>query len=251
MGEYLRRGCVAGLVAGAATGIFLLLVGEPFIETALSYEAAASDPAAVELFSRTTQIRGMLVGALLYGLALGGLFGLLYGMVGLRMRAETPWDRSLRLAVSCFVSAWLVPFLKYPSNPPGVGDTATIALRTILYLSMIAVSIASWASAAAIARKLEQRGVARHVRQSAAAVLYLGIIAAAFLLLPANPDPVGIPAELLWKVRLTSAGGQALLWTALGAVFGWLSVRTEPLSASPARLRGPAGTKEFGVEEAI
>jgi hypothetical protein len=58
-----------------------------------------------------------------------------------RLRAGSPWERSLRLAASCFAAGWLVPFLEYPSNPPAVGDPATVGLRTRLYLTMVAVSV--------------------------------------------------------------------------------------------------------------
>src|SRR6266540_3810611 len=47
------------------------------------------------------------------------------------------------LAAVAFASAWLVPFLKYPSNPPGVGEASTISQRTRLYLAMVALSIAT------------------------------------------------------------------------------------------------------------
>ena len=39
-----------------------------------------------------------------------------------------------------WVTLYLIPFLKYPANPPTVGDADTVILRTILYLSFIAIS---------------------------------------------------------------------------------------------------------------
>ena len=35
---------------------------------------------------------------------------------------------------------YMIPFFKYPANPPTVGDGETVVLRSILYLSFIAIS---------------------------------------------------------------------------------------------------------------
>ena len=36
---------------------------------------------------------------------------------------------------------YVVPFVKYPPNPPGIGDPATIGERTALYFGMVAISV--------------------------------------------------------------------------------------------------------------
>ena len=47
----------------------------------------------------------------------------------------------LSLAASGFVAVYLVPYLKYPANPPAVGNPDTIGTRTGLYFVMIVLSI--------------------------------------------------------------------------------------------------------------
>src|SRR6266487_1782738 len=128
--SFLRRGLLAGLVAGLAAGVFYLIVGEPVVQQAIGLESAAPGPHAAEVFSRGTQRIGLLVGVGLYGVALGGVFGFLYAVLEPRLKASSAWQRSLGLAGVAFASAWLVPFLKYPSNPPGVGEESTIGQRT-------------------------------------------------------------------------------------------------------------------------
>jgi len=41
------------------------------------------------------------------------------------------------LALAAFITIALVPMLKYPANPPAVGNPDTIGPRTGLYLSML------------------------------------------------------------------------------------------------------------------
>jgi hypothetical protein len=226
-GVVLRRGLLAGLAAGLGAGVFLFVVGEPSITQALRYEVVPPGEASVEVLSRTTQRLGLLAATGLYGVALGGVFALVAALLGPRLRAVSAWERSLRLAAAAFVALWLVPFLKYPSNPPAVGDPATIGLRSRLYLTMVAVSVAAMAAAWLASRWLTARGVDPAVRQLLVAGGYLLVVAVAFWLLPANPDPILVPAKVVWNARLASVAGQALLWALLGAGYGLLELRSE------------------------
>lgn len=228
----LRRGLLAGLIAGFVAGLFFFVVGEPHIAQALRYEVVPPGAESVEVFSRTVQREGLLAATTLYGAAFGGVFSFLFAFLAPRMRSGSSWDRSLRLAAAGFVSVWLVPFLKYPTNPPAVGDPNTINERTALYLTMIAISLGAVVAAWMAARRLADRGVERHIRLLLVASGYVAVIGAAFALLPGNPDPITIPAKLLWSVRLTSAAGQALLWSLIGAVHGLLALRSERLEAA-------------------
>jgi uncharacterized membrane protein YidH (DUF202 family) len=243
MASYLRRGLLAGLVAGLAAGVFHLIVGEPVVQQAIGLESAGSGPHAAEVFSRATQRVGLLAGVALYGVALGGVFGFLYALLEPHLRAASAWQRSLGLAAVAFASAWLVPFLKYPSNPPGVGEESTIGQRTRLYLAMVALSIATSVGAWLLARHLERRGMPTAPRQLLVGAGYLAVILGLYALLPPFTDEIGIPAGVLWNARRVSAGGQALLWLVLGAGFGWLAVRAEA-ARGPRGLRGSQADPE-------
>jgi len=223
----LRRGLVAGLLAGLVAGVFYLIAGEPVIQQALRYESAAPAGHAVEVFSRGTQRLGLVAAVMLYGTAMGGVFGFLYALLEPRLAAGSSWDRSLRLATAAFASAWLVPFLKYPSNPPGVGDPATGPERTRLYLAMVAISLAAWVGAWLLSRRLADRGVPRAARQLVVGAAYLVVILGAYALLPDVRLETNVPAAVLWDARKASAAGQALLWLSLGVSFGWLSLWAE------------------------
>lgn len=222
MGGLVVRGVLAGAVAGFVAGLFLLAIGEPLIEAALTYE---EDTHAAEVFSREVQRAGLVAAATVYGLSIGGLFGLAFALIAPRLRSGSAWERSVRLALAIFLGLWLVPFLKYPSNPPGVGDPATSSDRTTLYLAMVAISVVITILAYLAARALEDRRVAGHVRMPLVVGGYVVAIALAWLVLPDFALTTAIPAALLWDTRLASLGGQALLWSVLGVAFGTLAQR--------------------------
>ncbi len=216
-GTCLRRGLVAGLVAGVLVGVFHLLASEPLFERAVSLEAMLRGPQGAPLVSRGTQRIGLVFATVLYGSALGGAFGFFWPILAGRLRAGTAWGSSLRLAFVGFLTLWLVPFLKYPSNPPGVGTPGSIGARTAAYLGMIGISIAATALAWTTSRRLS--GVEPHVRQM--------VVGAAYVL--AGP----VPAQLVWSFRMMSAAGQGLLWVAMGAGFGLLTLRGERKRQAP------------------
>ncbi|MCA1845216.1 MAG: CbtA family protein, partial [Actinobacteria bacterium] len=63
-----------------------------------------------------------------------------------------------------------------------------------------------------------------------AIVVPLGIVCAA---LPPFPDAIGVPANLLWRFRIASLGGNLLLWSVLTVTFGAAAVRRERALTSP------------------
>ncbi|MGH2822037.1 MAG: CbtA family protein [Thermoleophilaceae bacterium] len=244
MRTYLLRGLAAGLIAGFALGCFQLAVGERPIDTAIAFEEAqaAKEEAAgthsheEPVFSRREQKFGLVAATTLFGAAMGMVFGAVFAFVGPRMRTGTVWSRAVRLALTAFAVAWLIPFLKYPTNPPTVGDPNTIGQRTAWYLAMIGVSIATAVIAWIASRRLEAKGIEAHKRQLIVAGGYIAVIGAAFLLFPAEQDPIAIGADVIWATRLSSAIGVALLWTAIGVAFGLLmmrAVRKSPSIAEP------------------
>lgn len=234
-GACLRRGMGAGLVAGIAAGLFELAAGEPSVERAIELEHMASGGPSAELFTRGVQRAGMVIGTSLYGIALGGVLAVILYVTARRMSGSA-WERSLKIALAGFGAFWFVPFLKYPANPPAVGDPATIGLRTTSYLAMAAISVAACLVAAAVSRRLAAQGAESHRRQILVAAAYLVVVATAFLALPASPDRAGVPADLLWSFRLASAGGQAILWAVAGSGIGLLTLRAERRAAAAGRL---------------
>ena len=57
----------------------------------------------------------------------------MYGRVG----NLSPRLLSVLVAGGMFLSLYVIPFLKYPANPPAVSLEETIRQRTLLYLLMV------------------------------------------------------------------------------------------------------------------
>jgi predicted cobalt transporter CbtA len=227
MTRYLRWGALAGAAGALAMAVVLRVLGEPAIGDAVAIEKAHMRAGTVhkDLFSRGAQQAGGMAAAVVYGIAIGLVFALVFAAVRHRLAARDDWRRSTLLGAVGFVTMYAVTFIKYPPNPPAVGNPNTINERTILYLTLLGWSIvASWASWR-LHRWLRARGVVEHQRVPATVLAYVVLLTLAFVLLPGNPDRIGAPATLVWRFRIASLGGAAAYWSVLGLAFGWLSVR--------------------------
>jgi hypothetical protein len=234
MSRLLGRGLLAGLVGGLIAFAFAHTFGETPIDRAIAFEDAHSVTADPVLVSRGIQSSvGLLTATCVYGLALGGLFALTFAVVQGRASRLRPSATAGLLALAGYVIVFAVPFLKYPANPPSVGDPETIGRRTALYLSMIAVSIL-----AAIVAYRVGRAVGRPLGALAA---YIGLVGAAAAILPGIHEvPKGFPADTLWHFRLASLGTQACIWATLGLGFGPLADRLLLSRSRPAAAGSPS-----------
>ncbi|REE93973.1 CbtA family protein [Cupriavidus plantarum] len=232
----LIRGMAAGFLSCLLVFAFAKVFGEPQVEGAIAYEESKARTEFAmgvshqhempELVSRQVQAGlGLFVGLAVFGTAVGGLFSLVfayaYGRLGVSVRMG-PRALSATMAMLAFIAIVLVPFLKYPPNPPSIGDPSTIGSRTALFFAMIALSLAALVAAVLLARRLVHR-MGPWNATLAAGALYLVLIGAACALLPAvNEVPDAFSASLLWHFRVAAFGMQAVLWAALGLLFGAL-----------------------------
>jgi predicted cobalt transporter CbtA len=234
---YLRRGMVAGLLVGLLAGLFAFFVGEPILDQAIALEESAHVHAHEgkghahggggdeEIFSRPTQKVGLFFATGLFGVTVGGVFGIVYAFFRERLDAGSDLKRSISLAGAIFAGAFLIPFLKYPANPPSVGDPSTIRERTAAYFTLVALSLMATLIAWISARSLEARGIRasrRRLTVGAGLVVVVGVL---FLLLPAATSADGFPSGTLWAFRLSSLGTQLAFWAGLGLLFGVLCER--------------------------
>ncbi|WP_395664500.1 CbtA family protein [Methylocella sp.] len=238
VGQLLLRGMLVGVLAGLLAFGFARVFGEPSVDRAIAFEEAVSqakgEPPEPELVSRGEQAGvGLFTGVVVYGAALGGLFALAFAFCLGRFGALSPRATAGLLALAGFVAIALLPALKYPPNPPAIGEPETIVLRTQLYFSMIALSLVSLGAAVALARSLWTRLGAWNAALLGVA-LYLVLMIVAQTVLPAvNEVPDQFPAMLLWRFRLVSFGIQAILWTTLGLLFGYVAERGLAHAAAP------------------
>jgi hypothetical protein len=222
---YLRWGMAAGLLAGLLAGLFAFFFGEQFVDQAIRLEDAAAAGDHQEIFSRSTQKVGLFFATGLFGVTAGGMFGLAYAYFRARLASKSEWYRSLSLAGAIFAGAFLIPFVKYPANPPTVGEPAPIGDRTASYLAMVALSLLVVLAAWYVASTLRERGTRAPIRQLTVGLGVAVAVGILFLILPAAPDPGELPSGLLWDFRLSSLGTQLVFWTGLGVIFGLLCER--------------------------
>jgi CDP-diglyceride synthetase len=219
MSRLLGRGLLAGLAGGLIAFAFAHTFGETPIDQAIAFEHAHSVTADPVLVSRGIQSSaGLLTATCVYGLALGGLFALAFAVVQGRVSRLRPLVTAGLLALAGYLIVFAVPFLKYPANPPSVGNPDTIGRRTALYLSMVAVSVLAAIVAYRVGRALG--------RPLVAPAVYIALVAAAAAVLPGVHEvPKSFPADTLWHFRLASLGTQACIWATLGLGFGALADR--------------------------
>jgi hypothetical protein len=240
VGQLILRGFVVGIVAGLLAFGWAKTFGEPAVNVAINFESAqdaakaaaavaAGKPAPAEdpvIFSRAVQSGiGLLTGMVGAGAGLGCLFAVLFAFANGRMGNLGAGPTSIMLAFYGLVSVYLVPALKYPPNPPSVGEPATIKYRTGLYFLMMALSIASTLGALWLRRRLLPK-YGNWNASLLALLAYLVVIAAVFVILPGiNEVPPTFPAVTLWNFRLASVGIQTVLWGSIGVIFGYLGAQ--------------------------
>ncbi|MGC1354839.1 MAG: CbtA family protein [Xanthobacteraceae bacterium] len=237
----LVRGMLVGIVAGLLSFGFLKVYGEPQIDRAIAFEERMDEEKAefakrhgmpmpeeqAELVSRPVQAGlGLFVAVMVYSAAFGGLFGLAFAFAQGRMPGElSPRALAALLALIGFVAIYLVPNLKYPANPPSVGNPDTIGTRTALYFGMIGISLIAIVGAVNFRRTLTARYGAWNATLVVAGYYLIVMVVAALLLPTVNEVPDEFPAVVLWKFRVASLGSQVILWATLGLLFGGLTQR--------------------------
>lgn len=242
----IARGLLAGLAGAVLAFVFARLFAEPVIGRAIAFEDARIEAAhaqgvhehGAELFSRGVQGNaGLGFGVLVFGVAMGALFAVLFCVAHGRSGSVGARSLSLRLAAGAFAAVYLVPFLKYPPNPPAVGQADTIGSRTLWYLVMVLASVTIGAGAVWLAGRLAPR-LGGYYAGLVAAGGYLLAVVAVMLVLPNVAEiPANFPADVLYDFRLVSLGTQVVLWVTVGLVFAALS----------GRLLGAGAKAESGV----
>ena len=255
MPRILLLGLVAGLFAGLLVGGFHNLFTVPVIERAIDFEEAQSalaNPNAADedpLIPLGAQRWGMAAGTGIYGAILGVVFAA--GFTALR-RVVPDW-KPLAMAVTVaalgFWALSLFPFIRYPLNPPGVGESDSLTYRQGLQVMFMILSVLGVGVLLFGLRAINERvrDTAARFRMYGGAALVYGVFAAIlFFAHPANPDPVPVPIDLLELFRTLTMVGQFLTWALMagGVTAGlyWYQRRDEkagnrydPVTGDPAR----------------
>jgi Probable cobalt transporter subunit (CbtA) len=222
----LVRGMLAGLGAGVLALIVSYFLGEPNVDKAIGFEEAHAHEHEVEIVSRGLQsTAGLATGVLIYGVAFGGIAALAYCFALGRVGRFTPRATALLLSGCALLAVYVVPFLKYPANPPAVGNHDTIGKRTTLYFLMMLLSVLLAIAATIGGKRLAPKLGTWYATVVAVAAFALAIGLAYAFLPVVNEVPADFPATVLWRFRLSALATQVVLWGGFGLLFGELAER--------------------------
>lgn len=167
----ILRGVLSGFITGLLAFVFAKHFAEPVIDKAIAYESGRDDilaalnraagrpvaPDGPEIFSRTIQSNiGIATGLVGFSMAMGALIAVAYVVLHGRFSVR-PMYLVWMIAGFGFLGVFLLPYVKYPANPPAIGHTFTIVTRGQLYLTMVGGSLILLGLAVYLARRLQPK----------------------------------------------------------------------------------------------
>jgi predicted cobalt transporter CbtA len=220
---FLAITILSGALAGTILGIINLGLVEPYIDQAIGLEIqnSVSSGENVDLAEiahyRIWQKGGEIFAGAVYGISLGALFGIIFVYARNVLPGDNNKKKALFLAGILWFVLYLVVALKYPANPPAVGDPETIYYRESLYVAFIAIS-----GFTALGLALFWNRVKINSKKIVFPLVYAGIMIAAYMTMPTNPDSISISMELVQSFRVWTALTVGIFWGLLGIIFGSL-----------------------------
>ncbi len=224
----LVSGAIAGLVHG---GVNMAIV-EPYLDEAIGIEnqnlfASGDEDDTLEFWVEYNAYRywqkgGQVLAGVILGTSIGALFGIVYGYSRNVLPGSNDVKKALVLAGIMWLVIFFIPFLKYPANPPTVGDSDTVELRATLYLTFIAISGFSAVGFYQLSKKFQGR------KKLISAIAYGIFITAVGLAMPENPDEMTVPVNLVNEFRVMSVLGVSSFWIIIPLILGSLWMKFRP-----------------------
>jgi len=223
---------VSGALAGTIHGMANLAIVEPYLDEAIGIEnqnlfASGEEEDTPQFWVeydayRDWQKGGQVLAGAILGTSIGALFGIVYALSRNSLKGKNDLQKALVLAGIMWFTIYLIPFLKYPANPPTVGDGETVVLRAILYLSFIAISGFGAVGFYQLSKKIKSKSKIIPV------VGYGVFIAIVFALMPPNPDEVNAPMDLVNGFRAMSVVAVSVFWVSVAVILGGLWHKLRP-----------------------
>ena len=223
---------LSGFSAGIIQGVTNLALVEPYLDKAIgienqnlfdSGEAKDSPSFWVEYDSyRNWQKGGQILAGGILGMSIGSLFGIIFAFSRKILPEGHDAKKALILAAIMWFTIFFIPFLKYPANPPTVGDPNTVVLRGILYLSFIAISGFGALAFYHLSKKLQKR------KKIISIIGYAVFMSIVFTIMPINPDEMTASIELVNGFRMMSILTVSIYWISNAIILGVLWQRFHP-----------------------
>ena len=229
---------ISGALAGFVHGTVNFTIVEPYLDQAIGIEnqslfASGEAEDTLEFWAeyesyRIWQKSGQVLAGVILGIAMGSLFGIVYALSRNSLPGKTDVVKAVVLSLIMWITIYLIPFLKYPANPPTVGDSETVVFRAILYISFIVVSGVSVLLFYKLSKKFQNN------KKYLGLFGYVIFIVIAFFVMPENPDQITAPMNLVNEFRLMSILGVSSFWGSIGIILGlfWTKFENSDTSSS-------------------
>jgi len=221
---------LSGVIAGVILAGVNYFVAEPFIDQAIGIEVdnsiASGEVVDFDELStyRVWQKEGTFAAGAFLGLTYGAILGIVYVISRKYLPSSDDRKKALILAAIMCLSLYIVPFIKYPANPPAVGDPETIGLRDSLYTSYQLASGLIALGVSILVYKLRKISYIKYVIP----IIYLGLVAFIYAVFPVNPDEITAPMDLVNAFRAVTFGTMVMFYLVLGAIFGIMWNKFKP-----------------------
>ena len=221
---------MSGVIAGLILAGVNYYVAEPFIDQAIGIEVdnsiASGEVVDFDELStyRMWQKEGTFAAGAFLGLTYGAILGIVYVISRKYLPSSDDRKKALILAAIMCLSLYVVPFIKYPANPPAVGDPETIGLRDSLYTSYQLASGLIALGVTILMYKLRRISYIKYIIP----VFYLGLVASIYAIFPASPDEITAPVDLVNAFRAVTFGTMVMFYLVLGAIFGIMWHKFKP-----------------------
>ncbi|VFJ13398.1 CbtA family protein [Candidatus Nitrosocosmicus franklandus] len=224
----------AGVLAGLVLASINYFVAEPFMDQAIEIEVENSitegeviDSDELSVY-RIWQKEGTFVAGALFGLTYGAILGIVFVFARRYLPSSDDRKKALILAGLMCLTLYVIPFLKYPANPPAVGDPETIAIRDSLYTGFQLASGLIILGLSVFWFKFKTISLFKYLIPA----FYVGLIGLVFYIFPANPDPMTLPIDLVNSFRMVTFTTMIMFYLVLGIVFGVIWYRYKPHEAT-------------------
>ena len=217
---------ISGGLAGLVHGTINFAIVEPYLDQAIGLEneslfASGEAEDTLEFWAeyesyRIWQKSGQVLAGVILGLAMGSLFGIVFALSRNSLPGKNIVTKAVFLSGLMWFTLYLIPFLKYPANPPTVGEADTVVLRMILYVSFIIISGIGVIVFYKLLTKLNKN------KKYFALIGYAGLMVIAFIIMPDNPDEITAPMNLVNEFRFVSVLGVSSFWGSVGIILGSL-----------------------------
>ncbi|MBL7001828.1 MAG: CbtA family protein [Nitrosopumilus sp.] len=216
---------ISGALAGAIHGTVNFAIVEPYLDQAIGIEnqnlfASGEEEDTPEFWIeyegyRVWQKSGQILAGVILGTSVGALFGIVFALSRNSLPGNNDITKAIVLSGIMWFAMYLIPFLKYPANPPTVGDADTVVLRAILYLSFIAISGFGVVGFYKLSKKFQNN------KKLVGLFGYAIFISLVFFVMPDNPDEITAPMDLVNEFRFMSILGVTSFWASIGLILGF------------------------------